>query len=76
MTIHLTMDNYATQKIYKVRAWLAARPSYNIHFTSTSASWLNFVEHFFSTLSEKWIKRQEHVSVKDMKASIGHYLET
>ncbi|SOD04877.1 hypothetical protein SAMN05660296_03476, partial [Pseudomonas sp. LAIL14HWK12:I8] len=47
-----------------------------IHFTPTSASWLNLVERFFSTLSEKWIKRQAHVSVKDLEASIEHYLET
>lgn len=66
------MDNYAT---HKVKAWLAARPCYNIQFTPTSASWRNLVELFFSTLSEKWIKRQAHVSVKDLEASIEHYLE-
>ncbi|MBO0368800.1 IS630 family transposase [Pseudomonas putida] len=76
MPIHLILDNYATHKTDKVRAWLAARPRYNIHFTPTSASWLNLVERFFSTLSEKWIKRQAHVSVKDLEASIEHYLET
>ncbi len=76
MPIHLIMDNYATRKTDKVRAWLAARPRYHIHFTPTSASWLNLVERFFSTLSEKWIKRQAHVSVKDLEASIEHYLET
>ncbi len=76
MPIHLIMDNYATHKTDKGRAWLAARPRYNIHFTPTSASWLSLVERFFSTLSEKWIKRQAHVSVKDLEASIEHYLET
>lgn len=76
MPIHLIMDNYATHKTDKVRAWLAARPRYNIHFTPTSASWLNLVERFFATLSEKWIKRQAHVSVKDLEASIEHYLQT
>ncbi|GFZ63161.1 IS630 family transposase [Pseudomonas amygdali pv. eriobotryae] len=74
--IHLIMDNYATHKTDKVKAWLAARPRYSIHFTPTSASWMNLVERFFSTLSEKWIKRQAHVSVKDLEASIEHYLET
>jgi transposase len=76
MPIHLIMNNYATLKTDKVRAWLAARPRYTIHFTPTSASWLNLVERFFSMLSEKWIKRQAHVSVKDLEASIKHYLET
>jgi transposase len=51
--IHLVMDNYATHKTDKVKAWLAARPRYSIHFTPTSASWMNLVERFFSTLSEK-----------------------
>lgn len=76
MPIHLIMDNYATHKTDKVREWLAARPRHNIHFTPTSASWLNLVERFFSTLSEKWIKRQAHVSVKDLEESVEHYLET
>lgn len=76
MPIHLIMDNYATHKTDKVRAWFAAHPRYRIHFTPTSASWLNLVERFFSTLSEKWIKRQAHVSVKDLEASIEHYLDT
>ncbi|SOS16021.1 endonuclease DDE [Pseudomonas syringae pv. cerasicola] len=74
--IHLIMDNYATHKTDKVKAWLAAHPRYSIHFTPTSASWMNLVERFFSTLSEKWIKRQAHVSVKDLEASIEYYLET
>lgn len=76
MTVHLIMDNYATHKTDKVRGWLAAHPRYQVHFTPTSASWLNLVERFFSTLSEKWIKRQAHTSVKDLESSIEHYLAT
>jgi len=76
MPIHRIVGNYAIHKTEKIRAWLAARPRYNIHFTPTSASWLNLVERFFSTLSGKWIKRQARVSVKDLEASIEHYLET
>lgn len=56
---------------------MAGRSSrYQVHFTPTSASWLNLVEHFFSTLSEKWIKRQAHTSVKDLESSIEHFLAT
>ena len=58
------------------KSHIAVRPRYNIHFTPTSASRPNLVECFFVTLSEKWIKRQAHVSVKDLEASIEHYLET
>jgi len=74
--VHLVMDNYATHKTDKVKAWLAAHPRYQVHFTPTSASWLNLVERFFSTLSEKWIKRQAHTSVKDLEESIEYYLST
>ncbi len=52
MPIPLIMDNYATHKTEKIRAWLASRTRYNIHFTLTSASWLKLIERFFSTLSE------------------------
>ena len=72
--VHLIMDNYGTHKTDAVRAWFAARPRYHVHFTPTSASWLNLVERFFSTLSEKWIKRNAHTSVKDLEQSIRDYL--
>lgn len=76
MSVHLVMDNYATHKTDKVKAWLAAHPRYQVHFTPTSASWLNLVERFFSTLSEKWIKRQAHTNVRDLELSIEYYLAT
>jgi len=74
--IHLIMDNDAPHKTDKVRARPAARPRYHIHFTPASASWLNLVERFSSTLGEKWIKRQTHVCVKDLEALIEHHLDT
>lgn len=76
MPVHLVMGNYATHKTDNVKVWLAAHPRYQVHFTPTSASWLNLVERFFSTLSEKWIKRQAHTSVKDLEESIDYYLAT
>lgn len=75
-SIHLIMDNYATHKTDKIKAWLGTHPRYQVHFTPTSASWLNLVERFFSTLTEKCIKRQAHTSVMDLEASIEHYLTT
>jgi len=73
--IHLIMDNYGTHKTEKVRTWFAARPRYHVHFTPTSASWLNLVERFFGQISEKWIKRTAHTSVIDLERSIKHYIE-
>jgi transposase len=75
LAIHLIMDSYGTHKTDKVRAWIAARPRYRVHFTPTSASWLNLVERFFSQLGEKWIKRSAHTSVDDLEQSILHYIE-
>jgi len=74
--IHLIMDNYGTHKTEKVRAWFAARPRYHVHFTPTSASWLNLVERFFGQISEKWIKRGAHTSVAELEQSIRDYIDT
>ena len=41
LEVHLVMDNYGTHKVSKVRTWLARHPRYHVHFTPTSASWLN-----------------------------------
>ena len=72
--VHLILDHYGTHKTDKVKAWLAERLGYHVHFAPTSASWLNLVERFFSTISEKWIKRQARTTVKDLEDSIRHYL--
>ena len=45
--LHLIADNYATHKHPAVQRWLAKRPRIHMHFTPTSASWLNMVERFF-----------------------------
>jgi len=55
--LHLIVDNYATHKHPKVKNWLAKHPRFHIHFTPTSASWLNMVERFFRDLTEKQRKR-------------------
>ncbi len=49
--IHLTMDNYGTHKVTKVRTWLARHPRYHVHFTPTSGSWLNLVERLFAEVT-------------------------
>jgi transposase len=69
------MDNYGTHKTEKVRAWFAAHPRYHVHFTPTSASWLNLVERFFGQISEQWIKRSAHTSVNDLEQSVREYID-
>lgn len=76
LDVHLIIDNYATHKTEKVRAWLAARPRYHVHFTPTSASWINLVERFFALISQRWIKRGSHRSTRELEDSIREYLQT
>lgn len=75
LDVHIIMDNYGTHKTEKVRGWFAARPRYHVHFTPTSASWINLVERFFGLLSERWIKRGSHRSTLELEKSIREYLE-
>jgi transposase len=73
--IHLILDNYATHKHPRVRAWLAKHPRFHLHFTPTSASWLNLVERFFRDLSQDLISPGSFTSVQDLVDSIWAYLE-
>jgi len=38
---HLVLDSYGTHKTARIQRWLAAHPRFHLHFTHTSASWLN-----------------------------------
>ncbi len=75
LDVHLILDNYGTHKTAPVRRWLAKRPRFHVHFTPTSASWLNLVERFFAALTEKQIRRGVHRSVRELEAAIQQYLD-
>src|SRR5262249_34968122 len=51
--VHLVLDNSSTHKTATIRRWLAKRPQFHVHFTPTSSSWMNLVERWFATLTEK-----------------------
>jgi len=72
--VHAILDNYATHKHPKVRAWLARNPRWVFHFTPTSGSWLNAVENFFSSLTRRRIRRGVFKSIVDLQAAINRYL--
>ena len=72
--VHAIVDNYATHKHPKVRAWLARHPRWVFHFTPTSASWLNAVEGFFSALTRRRLKRGVFRSVVDLQAAINRFI--
>lgn len=70
LDVHIVMDNYATHKTPKIKSWLARRPHYHVHFTPTSASWINQVERWFAELTRKRIQRVVHTSVRQLEADI------
>ena len=74
LQVHLILDNYGTHNHPKVRPWLERHPRFHLHFTPTSASWLNMVEIFFSRLTEKAIRRGIFRSVPDLITAIQSYL--
>jgi transposase len=75
LDIHLVMDNYGTHKTASIRSWLARHPRFHVHFTPTSASWLNQVERWFATLTQRCIRRGTHRSTRQLEQTIREYLE-
>ena len=75
LQVHLVMDNYGTHKTAAIKAWFARHPRFQVHFTPTSASWINQVERWFATLTEKYIRRGTHRSTQQLEQAIRKYLE-
>jgi transposase len=73
--VHVVLDNYATHKHAKVRAWLDRHPRFVFHYTPTSASWLNAVEGFFAKLTKRRLKRGVFRSIVDLQAAINRFLK-
>lgn len=74
--LHLIVDNYATHKHEKVKAWLKRNKRVHLHFIPTSSSWLNLVERFFGLLTEKQLRRGVFTSVKELEKTIMQFIKT
>ena len=74
LAIHVILDNYATHKHPKVKAWLAARPRWQFHFVPTYSSWLDLVERFFAPITDTAIRRGSFHSVRDLVTKIDHFV--
>ena len=74
--LHLIVDNYATHKHRKVKRWLKKHPRFHLHFTPTSASWLNAVERFFRDLTERRLRRGVFKSLAELEAAITDYIQS
>jgi len=75
LEVHLIVDNYATHKHPKVKAWLARRPRYHIHYTPTYASWLNQVERWFGIITQQAIRRGSFSNVKQLIKKIERFVD-
>jgi transposase len=75
LEVHVVLDNASTHEAPPVRAWLAERPRYQLHFTPTASSWLNQVERFFALLTARRLERGVHRSVEELEAAVLAYVE-
>jgi transposase len=75
LDIHMILDNYGTHKHPRVQSWLAKHRRFHLHFTPTSASWLNLVERWFRNLTDKRIRRGSFSSVPDLIAAITEFVD-
>jgi transposase len=73
--LHLICDNYATHKHPKVQRWLERHPRFHMHFTPTSASWLNMVERFFRDLTQNQLRRGVFRDLEELIMTIGSYID-
>ena len=75
LEVHVILDNYATHKHAKVKAWLANHERFRMHFTPTYSSWLNQVERWFALITERAIRRGSFSSVKELVAKITAFVD-
>ena len=75
LELHVICDNYATHKHPKVQRWLGRHPRFHMHFTPTSASWLNMVERFFRDLTHNRLRRGVFRDLEELIMAIGDYID-
>lgn len=76
LDVHLILDNYGTHKTPLIQRWLVRHPRYHLHFTPTGSSWINLVERWFATLTERQLRRGVHRSTPELEVALQHYVET
>jgi len=76
LDIHIVMDNVSSHKTPAIKAWFAKRPRWHVHFTPTSASWINQVERFFAMLTQKQLRRGVHRSTEELESAIQAYFDS
>jgi transposase len=75
LSVHVILDNYGTHKTPLIHRWLLRHPRFHVHFTPTGTSWINLVERWFATLTDKQLRRGVHRSTRDLETTILHYID-
>jgi transposase len=75
LDVHLILDNYGTHKTPLIQRWLLRHPRYRLHFTPTGSSWINLVERWFGTLTERQLRRGIHRSTRELEEALKRYVE-
>jgi len=76
LDVHVILDNYGTHKTASIQRWLLRRPRYHLHFTPTGSSWINLVERWFATLTERQLRRGTYRSTQELENALKHYVNT
>jgi transposase len=74
LDLHLILDNSSTHKTKEVKTWLMTHPRFHVHFTPTSASWLNAVENWFSQLERRALYRGVFTNVTELRNEIHRFI--
>lgn len=74
LDLHLILDNSSTHKTSEIEDFLKRSPRFHLHFTPTSASWLNAVESWFSQLERSCLYRGNFTSVRELRDEIRRYI--
>jgi transposase len=75
LEVHLILDNYGTHKTATIQRWLLKRPRFHLHFTPTSASWINLVERWFGLLTAQQLRRGVFRSTRSLETTIRNYID-
>ena len=77
LDVHVVLDNLSAHKAPEVQAWLAKprQKRWHLHFTPTSSSWLNLVEHWFRELTERRLRRGSCCSIDHLTSAITIWAE-
>jgi transposase len=75
LDVHVIVDNNSTHKAPTIQRWLVRHPRFTLHFTPTYSSWLNLVERWFAELSNRWLRRGTHHSVRELIGSIRTWIQ-